>query len=94
VDPGTTEHQALFPRRLRGRSSSRLRVSTAIDLLIRDLLAELTDQRTAGSPDRRRTGCPPRRAAPLQLDMLFGSKSIFDFAELVKDTIPIDPARG
>jgi len=25
---------------------------------------------------------------------LFGSKSIFDFAELVKDTIPIDPARG
>jgi len=26
--------------------------------------------------------------------LLFGSKSIFDFAELVKDTIPIDPTRG
>jgi hypothetical protein len=25
--------------------------------------------------------------------MLFGSKSIFDFAELIKDTIPIDPIR-
>ena len=25
--------------------------------------------------------------------MLFGSKSIFDFAELIKDTIPIDPVR-
>src|SRR3954452_18577859 len=44
-------------------------------------------------PGRRRTGCSPRGAAPLQLEELFGSKSIFDFAELVKDTIPIDPAR-
>jgi hypothetical protein len=26
--------------------------------------------------------------------MLFGSKSIFDFAELIKDTIPIDPVRA
>ena len=68
-------------------------MSTTIDLLIRDLPRELTDQRTAGSPGRRRTGCPPRRAAPLQLEELFGSKSIFDFAELVKDTIPIDPNR-
>ena len=25
--------------------------------------------------------------------MLFGSKSIFDFAELIKDLIPIDPVR-
>jgi hypothetical protein len=25
--------------------------------------------------------------------LLFGSKSIFDFAELIKDTIPIDPIR-
>jgi len=68
-------------------------VSTAIDLLIRDLPEELTDQQTAGWPGRRRTGCSLRRAAPLQLEELFGSKSIFDFAELVKDTIPIDPNR-
>jgi hypothetical protein len=68
-------------------------VSSPIDLLIRDLRSELTDQRTAGRSVRQRTDCPLRRAAPLQLEELFGSKSIFDFAELVKDTIPIDPDR-
>jgi hypothetical protein len=36
---------------------------------------------------------PTSVGAPSQLEELFGSKSIFDFAELVKDTIPIDPTR-
>ena len=68
-------------------------MSTTIDLLIRDLPASSPtsgplDSRTGNGPE-----CPPRRAAPLQLEELFGSKSIFDFAELVKDTIPIDPDR-
>ena len=36
---------------------------------------------------------PASRAEPLQPEELFGSKSIFDFAELIKDTIPIDPVR-
>ena len=72
-------------------------MSATIEPLIRDLHRELTDQRIAGQPaggnvDRGRS--PSDRAAPLQLDMLFGSKSIFDFAELIKDTIPIDPVRA
>ena len=72
-------------------------MSATIEPLIRDLLQELTDQRNAGDPgpaNRLRGRSPSDRAAPLQLDMLFGSKSIFDFAELVKDTIPIDPVRA
>jgi hypothetical protein len=67
-------------------------VSTAIDLLIRELQASSP---TSGPLDHRAgngSDCPLRQAAPLQLEELFGSKSIFDFAELVKDTIPIDPA--
>ena len=66
-------------------------MSTTIVLLIRDLhrsspTSGPLDDRTGNGPVARH-----RRAAPLQLEELFGSKSIFDFAELVKDTIPIDP---
>jgi hypothetical protein len=73
-------------------------VSATTEPLIRDLPRwELTDQRIAGrtgsGASRPRGRSPSNRAAPLQLDMLFGSKSIFDFAELIKDTIPIDPVR-
>ena len=82
-------------RRLRGWSSSRLRVSATIEPLIRDLprsspTSGSLEIRNRRKPARGRS--PSNRAAPLQLDM-FGSKSIFDFAELVKDTIPIDPVR-
>ena len=69
-------------------------MSPTVAPLIRDLREELTDQRTAGSPARQRTGRPPRGQHLDNWNELFGSKSIFDFAELVKDTIPIDPARG
>ena len=68
-------------------------MSTTIDLLIRE--PETSSPTSGPLEDRAGDGpdCPPRRAAPLQLEELFGSKSIFDFAELVKDTIPIDPNR-
>ena len=71
-------------RRLRGWSSSRLRVSATIEPLIRDLprsspTSGSLEIRNRRKPARGRS--PSNRAAPLQLDM-FGSKSIFDFAEL------------
>jgi hypothetical protein len=49
------------------------------------------DDRTGNGPGARH-----RRAAPLQLEELFGSKSIFDFAELVKEYDPdrSQPATG
>jgi hypothetical protein len=85
VDPGTTDTAGAVPRRLRGWSSSRLRVSATDEPLIRDLRpgahrpADRWRTGTRRRPARGRS--PSHRAAPLQLDM-FGSKSIFDFAEL------------
>ena len=95
MDPGTTEPLALSVTAPR-RGPRAVFVCPPGEPLIRDLRASSP---TSGSLEDR-TGhageerCPSDRAAPYQLDMLFGSKSIFDFAELVKDTIPIDPVRA
>jgi hypothetical protein len=58
--PGRPRPTGAVPGRLRGRSSSRLRVSTAIVHLIADLRTELIDQRTAGDRTGNGPGCPPR----------------------------------
>jgi hypothetical protein len=57
---------------------------------------ELTDQRIAGRLEGRRAVGNGARAIGQHLNNwnMFGSKSIFDFAELVKDMIPIDPVRA
>ena len=69
-------------RRLRGRSSSRLRVSPTVAPLIRDLRPELTDQRTAGTAGSATNRTPASSGQHLDnWNELFGSKSIFDFAE-------------
>ena len=65
-------------------------MSATVEPLIRDLAEELTDQRIAGDSDRPgRPGDVARAIGPhLNNWILFGSKSIFDFAEY-KDSIPI-----
>ena len=62
-------------------------------------MSSQTSSPTSGPLDHRPGNGPVEptsleAGAPSQLEELFGSKSIFDFAELVKDTIPIDPNRG
>ena len=97
-DSGWTPGRPNLPRRccrrLRGRSSSRLRVSPTVVLLIRDLHKELTDQRTAGN--RRSGNGPVARLGGQHLDnwnccSAVNRSSISPSQD--KDTIPIDPVR-
>jgi hypothetical protein len=69
-------------RRLRGRSSSRLRVSPSVVPLIRDLRGSSPTSGPLEPPARQRNRTPASRGQHLDnWNELFGSKSIFDFAE-------------
>ena len=61
--------------------------------LIRDLRPELTDQRTAGSPARQRTGRPPRGQHLDNWNCCSAVNRSSISPSQDKDTIPIDPVR-
>ena len=90
--PGRPNLQGAVSRRLRGRSSSRLRMSPSVDLLIRDLQAWSSP--TSGPLDRRPRPVARRAGSTLTTGMSCSAVNRSSISPSQdKDTIPMDPVR-